>query len=361
MFKIPNITMWTDIVSLPKEQLKFICNKLEISDKGSADDLCVRIWETIKGQPHIQMRALENSQNYLLGGRMSVTWFTLDGELTNLKNRIVQSLDFDPFKTIKLPPGEQITSDPVLIAGAVGDTDGEYYLRFINRIGTARHVYGDNISYTPQTATTTVYFNEHDKFIEVRTEPKKAVKVAESLARLVGESINLNQVDVVAPFGNNAERIADALEGELFDSKGRPELLLENFTEDHAKAVVEILAAIDNYFANEDMIALTSSLSSIKERFGEEYSAVPFTALIVNGLEKVGMGVLNRDLRGMPLYDFLKPHLQTEGGYIQFQHNDGGVWKPYTIRIGLTTNSVQFVTSAPEGVIDYVRKKLLVL
>ncbi|ETT33288.1 hypothetical protein [Paenibacillus sp. FSL R5-808] len=361
MFKIPNISMWTDIISLPKEQLKDICNKLEISDKGTTDDLCERIWEKINGQPRIQLLALESSQKYLLGGRTSVTWFTLDGELTGLKSKIVSSLDYNPFEKMKIPEGDNITSEPVLISGAVGDTEDEYYLRFMNRVGTARHVYGNKISYTPQTSTTTVYFNEREKFIEVRSDPRKAIKVAQSLSRTVGQSINLEQVKVAAPFGNDAEAIADALEGELFDAKGKPDLLLEDFTEEHGKAVVEILAAIDDYFATEDMDALAASLGITKEKFGEQYSAVPFTALIVNGLEKVGMGVLNRDLRGMPLYDFLRPHLQAEGGYIQFRYNDGGVMKPYTIRIGLTSNSVQFVTPASEGVIDYVRKRLLVL
>jgi len=359
VYQVPNIAMWEDLISLPKPQLKDICIDLGLSEKGSVDELCDRIWQHISPNSELQIQALGKSKEYLLGGKTSITWFTFDEELTGLKNKIVEELKEDIFNKMVVPSGESITADPVIFSGAIGNSADEYYIRFIQRIGNTRNVYVNQISYRPRTATTTVYFDERKKFLEVRAEPKRANKIAQSIARLLKQQISMEQVKVAAPYGYSAERIADALNGELFDAKAKPELLLENFNEEHAAAVVEILRAIDNYFDNEDIGALSSSLESTKEKFGEEYLKVPFAALIVNGLDKIGMGVSERDLRGMPFYDYFKPHLQPQGGYIRFPQVKDGLTTYHTIRIGLTTNSVQFVTPATESVIGYVRNCLV--
>jgi hypothetical protein len=354
--------MWSDLVNLPREVLRDICINLGLPEKGSVDELCERIWPKIKGDKELQNRVLSNAKSNLFGGKTSVTWFTFDkGDLAGLKDRVISSLPYNPFECLRVPDAQDITSEPVIISGAVGETKDEYYLRFMYRIGNARYTYGMDMEYRPRTEITTVYFNESKDFIEVRTEPKKAEKVARSLAMLTQQQISLEQVRVAAPFGFNTELIADALGGELIDQKAKPELLLENFSEEQAKAVVDILSALDTYFGNENFDMLRDALERTKEKFGEEFLAIPFTALILNGLDKIGMGVTDGDLRGRPLYDFLRPHLQPQGGYVRFPFTENGITKIHTIRIGLTTNSIQFVSAATEGVFGYVRDRLLAL
>ncbi|GAV21626.1 hypothetical protein [Carboxydothermus pertinax] len=357
MLQIENIAFWSDIISLPKETLRDICIKLELSDKGTVDELCERIWERIRGNKELQLYALENARHQLLGGKRSITWFTLDTDLHGFKNIIISSLSFNPFEEIKIPETNAITTEPVIIAGAEGDSPGEYYLRFMYRVGNVRFVYGTEVSYRPQAEITTAYINESKKIIEVRSEPKKAEKIAQSLARIAHQQINLSQIKFVDQFRYNAEAIADALCGQLFDAKARPETF-ENISEDQAKIVVEILNELDKYLANEDFDALKTFLESTREKFGEECLATPFTALILNGLNRIGMGVNGRDLRGLPLYDYIRPFIQPQGGYIQFPYSENNVMKLYTIRVGLTTNSIQFITPATEGVLRYIRDRL---
>lgn len=359
MHLIPNIAMWSDLVNLPKETLKDICINLGLSEKGNVDELCERIWPRIKNDKEAQLQALGDAKSRLFAGKTSITWFTLDSDLKGFKDRIIEGIGYNPFEEIRVPSAENLTSEPVIISGAVGDIEGDCYLRFMYRAGKTRYVYGPELEYRPRTETITVYFNEKDKFFEVRSEPRKAEKVAKVLAELASLQITLEQIKVAAPFGYNTENIADALGGVLIDAKAKPELLLENFTEDQAKAVVEILSAIDAYFSGEDFETLREELDKTKEKFGEEYLAIPFTALILNGLDKIGMGVTDRDLRGLPLYDLFRPHLQPQGGYIRFPFTESGVTKEYTIRVGLTTNSIQFVTAATEGVFRYVRERLI--
>lgn len=361
MHQIPHIAMWSDIANLPKETLKDICINLGLPEKGNINELCERIWPAIKNNKEVQLHALRDAKSRLFGGKTSITWFTLDSNLKGLRDKIIQGIGFNPFEEIRVPSAENLTSDPVLISSAVGDSEEEYYLRFMYKSGKALYVYGTELEYRPKTETITVYYNEKDNFFEVRSEPKKAEKVAKVLAEITNLQIALEQVKVAAPFGYNAEEMARALDGFLIDAKAKPELLLQDFTEDQAKAVVEILYAIDEFFASEDedFETLREELVKKKEKFGQEYLAIPFTALILNGLDKIGMGVTDRDLRGLPLYDLFRPHLQLQGGYIRFPVTESGVTKEHTIRVGLTTNSIQFMTASTEGVIRYVRERLV--
>jgi hypothetical protein len=67
-----------------------------------------------------------------------------------------------------------------------------------------------------------------------------------------------------------------------------------------------------------------------------------------------------KELRGQPLYDFLRPHLQHQTGFIRFSFPEDGVMQPYTIRVGTKANSIVFVTPATENVINHVRQKILI-
>lgn len=163
--------------------------------------------------------------------------------------------------------------------------------------------------------------------------------MAESFVRAINQTISLNHSTLLAPFGNNVENFADALNGKLIDATSKPELLLENFTEEQAQAVVDILIALENYFEEDDIEQLQTCLQDANIKFGAHIATVPFRALILTGMEKVGMGSL-RELRGMPLYDCFKPFLQHQGGYITFPFTHAGIQRAYTIRVGLTTNSI---------------------
>jgi len=82
-----------------------------------------------------------------------------------------------------------------------------------------------------------------------------------------------------------------------------------------------------------------------------------FTTMFLSGLEKVGLGG-NNDLRAHALYNYLKPHVQQQGGYIHFASESG---EDCTIRVGVTTNSIQFLTAATEKMVKYVRESVIIL
>lgn len=361
MLTIQNIALINDIVRLPKENLQEICADLNLPTDGSVTELAENIWTTISTDPERQNRALEPHRNKILCGKTSVTWYHLSagGSLDGAKQQIINNCSFNPFEIVNIPPMEELTSTPVLISAASGATESEYFLRFMYKSGVSRHFHGARMELLPKSSVRTVYVNEATGCIEVRTDAKASGKFASSLARLINQEIFISQTDIMAPFGNNIERMADLIGGELVDATAKPELLLEEFTEDQANAIVKILSALDAFFEENDIDALQENLQAAKVLFGDELLTIPFTALILTGLEKIGMGVRGRDLRGLPLYDFLKPHLQHQGGFIQFEFPEDGIVQKYTIRVGLKTNSIYFMTPATENVLAYVRERII--
>ncbi|MBY6272744.1 MAG: hypothetical protein CW346_11105 [Bacillaceae bacterium] len=357
MHSIKNIVFINDIAKLPKEMLKEICTDLNLDDSGIKPDLAMRIWEYLRQNQTSQDEALEKCKNKLLAGQTSITWYQFDrGDLENVEELIIKNCGFNPFEEIQTPYPEELTTEPVLICAAKGETDEEIYLRFMYKSGVRRDYYVTGVNVSPKSEIVTVYLNTQSGILEVRADPRKSEKIAKSVAQILNRQVIMEQV--TAPFGEKIESIADKLKGELIDATSKPELLLEDFTERQAKAVVEILQALDKFLKSNDIDELEENLKQANEAFDDEMLSVPFAALILCGMEKVGFGG-ERELRGLPLYDSLNPYLQHQGGFIRFKYPEDSLEKSYTIRVGMTSKSIYFTTPATEQVIDYVRKNVI--
>lgn len=359
LLNIQNITHHSDLLKLSKNQLMEICTDLDLPTDGYQPELAYSVWGRIKGNIELQTKILEPWKTKLLCGRTSVVWFQLDiGTAKGIKETLLKQCGFNPFEYVKMPPKEELTSTPILISAANGDTDNEYFLRFIYKSGVTKNIYGNDMQLIPNSSIVTIYVNEELNCFEVRSEPGTASKVAKSFARLINREVALAPRNILVPFGYNVETMADALEGNLIEALSKPESLLEDFTAEQTEAIAKVLTAFDEYLAAEDADSLTNELKDAKILFGDELLSVPFAALILSGLEKVSLGVAGRDLRELALYDFLKPHLQHQGGFIQFVVPEEGMPQSYTIKVGLKSNSVYFVTPATEDVLKFVRERI---
>jgi len=354
MFSIPQIVFVNDIVKLPKITLAEICTDLDLDSSGTAYQLAQRVWEFLRKNSG-SGAILDKSKDKLLAGQVSVTWFHSD-DLSDVKGLIKKNCGFDPFEQVIVPRKEDLTTTPCLIAGSKGNSDNEYYLRFMYKNGVRKEFYGTDMNIVPISEITTVYVNEELGIIEVRSDSRKADKVASALARIIDKEITLEPV--TAPFLLSIGEIADALKGELIDTNSKPELILDNFGEDQAKAVGSILTALNSYFVTKDITVLEECLKKAEELFDEQTLAVPFTALILAGMERVGLGG-DHELRGLPLYDSFDPFLDHQNGFVRFNCPEESIEKTYTIRVGLKTNSIYFNTPATESVIKFVREKFI--
>lgn len=359
MNSILDLVLLQDIVSLPKETLQEIATDLNIPTNLSARELAVSIWQ------HDQRRAetFINIKHRILGGRTSVTWYQLgeDQSLVGAKEILIESCGFNPFRENRIPEPTALTNTPVLIGGAHGFLDEEYYLRFMYKSGVTQLFHGTHYSVQPTSDVKTIYINEPLNCIEIRTDARVANKFARCVAQLLRQQITISQKDILAPFGHNIEGIADALNGDLIDATAIPEdFLLESLTGEQAEAVMNILATIDEYFQTGDADQLSRNLYRSREACGSDLASIPFTALILSGLSKIAVGGTTKDLRlSSPLYNSFRPHVQNQGGFIRFSIDEDGIVNTYTIKVGLNTKSVYFLTQASEAAIQYVREKLL--
>ncbi|EPY7701422.1 hypothetical protein [Bacillus paranthracis] len=360
MNTIQNLAMIKDLVNLPKDVLKEICLNSNLSTEGIGKDLANRIWERVRESKELQNSALEIVKDKIVAGKTSVTWYntTTSGNLIGAKDLIIRNNNrFNPFERVIIPQLEAVTSTPVLIGAAHGDTEHEYYLRFIYKYGVGFDYYRDMVSY-PKTRLCTAYINEQKGIVEVRAEPKVANEIAATIFALINQRTFMEQFKVLAPFGEDVEKFADALDGEVIDTSSKPDVLLDDFSNEQAVATVDILGALDDFFATDDIESLKENLVHAQEIFGENLLETPFTAIILAGLQKVSMGS-DKELRGQPLYDFLRPYLQHQSGFIRFSYPENGVLQSYTIRVGLKANSIFFVSAANESVINYIRDKII--
>lgn len=361
MHQIGDIVFLNDISKLPKEILEDICTDLTIDTDGTSSDLANRVWAFVQSNRKKQNSTISKAHNKLLAGRIGVSWFELEDKdsLKGLKAKIIKESSFNPFEKIQLPNINEITTEPVLFAAAQGEKESQYFLRYAYRNGVRKHTDFTEVTLVPRSDVATIYVDEEIGLIEVRAGSKNAQKVASSLAQLVKQQITLEQKKILAPFGNKVGLIADRLKGEMIDTTSIPELIFENFEAEHTTAIIEILNALNSFFDEDDESELISSLRGASAVFEDHLLTVPFTALILNGMERVGMRTTDGDLRNQPLYVNLAPHLQNQGGFIKFNYPIGGVEKSFTIRVGKTTNSVAFTTPATEEVINYVRDMII--
>ncbi|MGA5671288.1 hypothetical protein ACPCKQ_04710 [Bacillus bombysepticus] len=361
MHRIRDIIVLSDIMKLPKPELVDICTDLGLDNGGASFDLAKRIWDEIRVRQDSE--SLQRVEDKLLAGKTSVTWFELENKeaLKGIKDVIIERSNFNPFENIREYTPDALTSDPILFCAAGGRTEPEYYLRYVYNSGTRRDVALNDIRIVPKPSVINVYINEDEGIIEVRADSRSASKVASSLAQLINRQVTLEPINILAAFGNNVERFADRLEGELIDTTSTPALedLLDDFTGDHNRSILTILNSLNEFFDQDDEEKLIRDLREAGEVFEDHFLTLPFTALILCGMEKVGLRVNQGDLRSFPLYDYLRPHLLHQGGFVKFTRPIAGVEKSFTVRVGITTNSVYFTTPSNEEVIQYVRNKML--
>ncbi|WP_068614542.1 hypothetical protein [Paenibacillus tuaregi] len=358
MHQIADIVFFPDVLKLPKATLKEICTDMMLETTGTSFDLATRIWDVINTGDR---ERLGPCKNRLLAGKTSVTWFRIENEgaLRDFKG-MLERLHRNPFETINEVMPRDVTSEPELIAASVSDNENELYLRYMYNSGNRREINGTDVQVVPKCEVTTVFINQQTDLIEVRTDSRNANNIASHIARMIGQQVTLEQKKILAPYGNNVEHIANALEGELIDATSTPEFIFEDFTEQHTKAIMDILNALNNFFDDEDEAELVNNLRQSSQIFGEHLLTTPFVALILNGMERVGLRVNEGDLRGRPLYDTLRPYLQHQGGFIKFNRPVNGVEKSFTIRVGLTSDSIYFTTPATEEVIEFVRNQVII-
>ncbi len=356
MHSISDITLISDLQSLSKGILVDLCTDLNLETSGYKIDLVRRVQDYIRGSSNNEL--LERANGFLLAGKTSCRWYKLSSTVTAeyITTKIEESYGFNPFNNIVIPDIDHLASTPILISAARGAEMTDIFMRFMYKSGVTQKAYGNELQPVVSTSVSTVYIDTETGIVEVRGDTKKTPQIVSELMRVLQQQVNVDEV--TAPFNAEIAEIADKIDGELIDATSKPDLVLEDFDDDKIEAIGKILNGIDQFFVSGDGDELGITLDEANVLFGDERLSIPFSALILSGMDKVGLAG-DGELRNLPLFAYLNPRLDHHTGFIRFTLNEDGVNKKYTIRVGRESKSIYFNTPVNEMVIEFIRRKVI--
>lgn len=195
--------------------------------------------------------------------------------------------------------------------------------------------------------------------LEIRTGSKVAGRIAEFLAMCLDWPWPLSQ-DPIVPFGSSVEQLAERLGGSLLQTTSIADTVLTELDQPEQEALAEIVLAVDEFLQTGDIERAQERLEGARQSLAgaaEHVLQIPLAALVLAGMNSLSLSSRRDDLRRLPLFQLLQPHLQHQGGYIRFPVGQDSVVR-HTIRLGLDTNTVYFVTLADEQAIAVVREQI---
>lgn len=355
--QISDITLISDLQTLPKNVLSDLCTDLNLETTGIKIDLIKRIQEYINTTS--DKSSLESANDLLLAGKTSCKWFKFSNSNISpeyIEQEFNENYGFNPFKEVRIPREEDLSSTPKLISAATVKESNQIYMRFMYKAGVTQKAYGNTLRNIVSTSVSTVYIDTNEGIIEVRGDNKKAPQIINEITRVLQQQVNVDEVN--APFENEIAHIADEIGGELIDATSRPDFVLGDFDDDKIEAIGKVLSGLDDFFVSGDGEELGKTLNDASDLFGNEKLSLPFSALILSGMDRIGLAGEN-ELRKYPLFNYLTPNLNHHTGFIRFTLNEDGLNHKYTIRIGRDSKSIFFTTPVNEQVIDFIRKKII--
>jgi len=348
---IKSLIFAQDINKLNNSFLKEICEELRVHTTGNSNELTSRILSNFDRVEGILLSKVEQN---IFTGSTSLAWYKAvnDTGLKDFKQRLISKLPRNPFESVDIDY-EQVGSEPMVIGAAEIPGKNAFYLRLIYRASV-------NVDYiVSETRTShkydlvTVLVDLDKNVMEIRSSSKVAKKINNYIADLVDEfGYQFQQYDFLGDFENKLDRIADALRGQLIDAQAKPNGNKSTIDQEKGEALVSILSAIDTYYGEGEISIIEQRLEN--EDVREILETTPFTVLLLSGLETIGLGSI-RELRGLPLYDYLDQYLNKEKGLIVFNYVLNGTVEEYSVKIGVTTKTFKFNVCAQEAVVEYVR------
>lgn len=345
------IIFTSDFSHLPKSLLEDIADEIN-TPYDNAIELAIKIHELCSNNKNLWDIVYKIVSPYIFAGKCSIGWYPIvkiDSKISLLQT-ICDNISFNPIdKKNHLFESNidelEISSTPQIIGGIKLDEEESYLLRLIFKSGTRRKLIGLEPSNESIISLVTLIINEEKNFIEIRGNDKTIKKVEKYIGSIFSGLIEpLERQNIIAPFGQKIGKLADSLGGKLVETISTPEEILSELNDEQSKAVVDILITIDEFFSTGDFTRVEETLRDSRACFeneDKEYLSIPFTAIILAGMNRLGMSSED-ELRGQPLYNAVQPYLQHRGGFVKFPIDDNGVLNYYTIKVGIRTNTVYF-------------------
>ncbi len=351
MNTVKSLIFAQDINKLNNSFLKEICEGLDHDTTGTSNELTSRILSSFE---RVEGNLLEKVCENIFTGSTSLAWYKAINEtgLKEFKEHLISKLPNNPFENV-LRDYTHVGSEPAIVGASEIPGKNAFYLRIIYRSAVNVDYVISEVKRSSRYDLVTVFVDLNKNILEIRASSKVAKKVNQHIAGLVEEfGYQFQRYDFLNNYDNKLENIADALDGQLIDAQAKPNGGILTIGDEKEEALVSILSAIDTYYEKGEIALIEQQLEN--EDVREILETTPFTLLLLSGLEKIGLGSI-RELRGLPLYDYLDKYLNKEKGLILFKYVLNGTVEEYSVKIGMNTNTFKFNVSAQEEVIEHIR------
>lgn len=357
MHRVKDIMLVQDLFKLTKPILKDIAAYLDIDTSLNKSELVIRIHHE---RGNFTEEIISIIESKILATRSTaIRWYRLGEGLSTeeFRKKIISNSSFDPFNKINPVQEYDVSTTPELLIGSEGLKETGTFLRYIYKSGVRYETTPTNIRPVSKLSISTVYFDSNLGILEIRGDTRKAFDIAEKVAQTLELQITLEPID--KPFEQEMGKITDSINGQLTEATSKPELYFQEFTDEEQKSIADVLKALDDYMRDKDSASLETTLQNASNTFMQGEAIVPFAALVLSGMETVGMAG-SSEIRTLPLFSYLNPYLQHQGGFIKFPYTIGNVEETFTIRIGINTKSIVFVSQVTEDIIDFVRARVII-
>lgn len=360
-----NLVFPHDTIRLPKSVLADLCREFDL--EVQADNLAEynqAIWRYITSTN--DQSPISRVLNRVFAGQTAVVWFRPDDpDVVRRAADMLRAGRTNYFEGIMTVPVDEMEEDRAYVLGATRATLGGASVELVRlrtKSGRTRESDGMNVYWRPAVSTATMIFNVEEGYIELRSNSATVPRVLDRVEPIIGIPETVLKRQLIAPFAENLERVADELGGNAIRADSRPDAFLRRITPEQVEAVMGILDVVSAAIRDPDAIDLEDEIAEFRERLiGDvDLTTVPLSVLMLAGFQQIGViADTGRDVREAALYRLTRESIHHHGGYISFPvEEEDGSRQEHTIRLGATTNSVAFSTKATEAAIRKVRTVL---
>lgn len=356
MLQLLDLVFESDIARLPRTSLQAMARTLGIPTDISMPQMATQIWSRIRNDTVLKRDILSQHVDNLFAGRTSAAWFTLSADsFGQLREALAAHGLFDA------PIKRRDANAPETALGAAESAEGNIYLRCLVNEGQKSRVSGTQLITQDDTTLVTVVFFPNDHLVEIRASGRVVSRMASFLSRLLSleSEVALSRIRFDGSF--SIEALSDQLGGHLIEARSMPHEIVQAMGEEGQHVIGKVFEAIDSYYQSEDVRVLQEALEDARTTLatmGIDPVEIPFLTIVLAGMERIGVRA-SIDVRRQPLFSALRDYVAYRQGWIRFPFVVDGIDQEFTIKIGLTTDTVYFITPAPEPVIAFTRNKVL--
>ena len=190
-----------------------------------------------------------------------------------------------------------------------------------------------------------------NNIIEVRSDYRmssKIIKFLEFNLRFSAEEIKILEKH------KDIEKFAKSINGTFKKISSNTSIDISELKEEDSIALGNMVVALDDYLIDKDEHTFLEKIKSITF----ENDKLTFSYAFLAGCKQIGISVSSDsdiDVLEQGLYKVLNKHLSSDNGYILIKKDS----EEYTIKVSTKSNTIRFISSAKEEIIELVRNNII--